>query len=221
MKTVVITGCSRGLGLALAEWFAVRGHKVLGCGRSARPAEFPHDHEFCRLDVTDDPQVAGWARDSISRFGPPHLLINNAGAIAPRAPFWEVSRADFDRVIDINVKGVANVLRHFLPAIIDRGNGMIVNFSSGRGRGAAPQVSPYGASKWAIEGLTASLAQELPAEVGAVALNPGIINTEMLQCSFGTSASDYAGPDVWVERAGPFIDSLSPAQNGQSLTVPA
>jgi len=102
---------------------------------------------------------------------------------------WKISAKEFSEVIDVNIKGVANVLRHFLPAMVERKSGVIVNFSSGWGRSTAAEVAPYCATKWAIEGLTQALAQELPAGMAAIPLNPGIINTEMLQSCFGGSAS--------------------------------
>ena len=83
-------------------------------------------------------------------------------------------------MIDVNIKGVANVLRHFVPAMIERGRGVIVNFSSGWGAPSSAEVAPYCATKWAIEGLTRALAEELPG-MAAVPLNPGIIDTDMLR----------------------------------------
>ena len=73
-------------------------------------------------------------------------------------------------------------------------SGVIVNFSSGWGRSTDAEVAPYCATKWAIEGLTQAFAQELPSGMAAVALNPGIINTDMLQSCFGGSASGYPSP---------------------------
>src|SRR6185295_7668060 len=94
------------------------------------------------------------------------------------APLWRVPVEEFDQVIDVNIKGVANVIRAFLPAMIERGNGVVVNFSSGWGRSTAADVAPYCATKWAIEGLTQALAQELPKGMAAVPVNPGIIDTD-------------------------------------------
>jgi NAD(P)-dependent dehydrogenase (short-subunit alcohol dehydrogenase family) len=136
------------------------------------------------------------------------------------APLWQVPAPEFSKLIDVNVKGVANVIRAFVPAMIEAGHGVIVNLSSGWGRSASPEVAPYCASKWAIEGLTKSLAQELPAGMAAVPLNPGVINTDMLQKCFGPSASHYPTAQEWAEQAAPFILGLGPKDNGQSLNVP-
>ena len=116
------------------------------------------------------------------------MLLNNAGLINRNAPLWEVRAQEFSDVIDVNLKGVANVIRHFVPAMIKRRSGVIVNFSSGWGRSTDAEVAPYCATKWAIEGLTQALAQELPPGMAAVPFNPGIINTAMLRSCFGGSA---------------------------------
>ena len=112
------------------------------------------------------------------------------------------------------------MIRHFLPAMLKRKSGVVVNISSGWGRSTDAEVAPYCATKWAIEGLTQSLAQELPLGMAAVPLNPGIINTEMLRSCFGGSASSYPSPQQWAKRAVPFLLSLGPRHNGQQLTAP-
>jgi NAD(P)-dependent dehydrogenase (short-subunit alcohol dehydrogenase family) len=123
-------------------------------------------------------------------------------------------------VVDVNLKGVANVIRHFVPAMVKSKSGVIVNFSSGWGRSTSAEVAPYCATKWAIEGLTQALAQELPPGMAAVPLNPGIINTGMLRSCFGGSASGYPTPQEWAKIALPFILKLGASDNGQPLTVP-
>jgi NAD(P)-dependent dehydrogenase (short-subunit alcohol dehydrogenase family) len=155
----------------------------------------------------------------LTEFGTPDLLLNNAAVINRNAPLWEVSAGEFERVIDINLKGVANVIRHFTPAMIQRGRGVIVNFSSGWGRSVSAEVAPYCATKWAIEGLTKALAEELPRGLAAVPLNPGVINTEMLQSCLGGEAAAYPTPEQWAARAVPFLLELGPKDNGQSLSV--
>ena len=224
-RRVVLTGATRGLGRAMAGCFAALGHTVFGCGRSsAEVARLKQllgaPHEFAVVDVTRADQVDAWAADLLGRHGPPDLLLNNAGVIHHNACLWEVPPEEFDRVLDVNVKGVANVLRAFLPAMVERGRGVVVNFSSGWGRSTSPEVAPYCASKYAIEGLTQALAQELPEGMAAVPLNPGIIDTEMLRTCFGDSAAAYPSPEEWAKRAVPFLLRLGPGDNGKSLTAP-
>lgn len=225
-RTIVITGVSKGLGRALVREWAAAGHRTAGCARSAEAVrslavEVGEPHRFAALDVRDDAAVAAWALETIGAFGAPDLLVSNAALINANAPVWQVPREEMDAVIDVNVKGVANVLRHFVPAMIARGSGVIVNVTSEWGRSTAPDVGPYCASKFAIEGLTKSLAQELPPGLAAIPLNPGIIDTEMLRSCFGPSAAGYPTAEEWARTAAPFILSLGPMQNGQSLSVPA
>jgi NAD(P)-dependent dehydrogenase (short-subunit alcohol dehydrogenase family) len=224
-KIVVITGVTRGLGRAMALEFAQLGHTVLGCGRSQKEiqqlrAELGKPHDFAAVNVAADQEVKSWSADVLRSHGPPSLLLNNAAIINKNARLWEVSDDEFSRVIDVNVKGTVWVIRHFLPAMIKAGQGVVVNFSSGWGRSTDAEVAPYCASKWAIEGLTQSLSQELPPGLAAVALNPGIINTEMLQSCFGGSASSYPTPERWAKTAVPFLLRLGPDDNGKQLTAP-
>jgi len=170
--------------------------------------------------VANEDQVRLWARKVIDGYGPPDLLLNNAAVINQNAPLWQVPGSEFNRVIDVNIKGVANVLRHFLPAMIARQKGVVVNFSSGWGRSTDSEVAPYCATKWAIEGLTRSLAQELPAGLAAIPLNPGVIDTDMLRSCFGGSASAYPSAEQWAKKAAPFLLGLGPGDNGRPLTVP-
>jgi len=224
-KVVVLTGMSRGLGLAMTEEFIRRGHTVIGCARSSDVLKklqhrHPKPNSFQRVDVAVETEVKQWIEGVIKQHAPPDFLINNAAVINQNAPLWMIGGPEFSRVIDVNIKGVANVIRHFVPAMIKRGRGVIVNFSSGWGRSVDAEVAPYCATKFAIEGLTQALALELPANLAAVALNPGIIDTAMLQSCFGGSASGYEAPDKWAQRAVPFILKLSRSDNGSSPTVP-
>jgi len=223
-KRVVITGAARGLGRAMALEFARQGHWVSSCSRSSKGVaklekQMGNPHTCSVVDVIDDAAVEAWAKEVTSEFGAPDFLINNAAVINRSQFLWEVSAKEFDMVVDTNIKGVTNVIRHFVPLMAQRGEGVIVNFSSGWGRSASPEVAPYCATKWAIEGLSQALAQELPSGLSVVPLNPGIINTDMLRSCFGPSAADFQNPDEWAQTAVPFLLSLGPSQNGQALTV--
>lgn len=231
-KIIVITGVSRGLGQALTEKFIQSGHTVIGCARSQAAIKelnqkFGSPHNFAAVDVANEQQVKTWANQLIAEYGTPDLLINNAAMINKLAPLWQIPSEDFSQLIDVNIKGVANVIRHFVPAMIEqqkrsnKNSGIIVNFSSGWGRSTSPEVSSYCASKWAIEGLTRSLAQELPEGMAAIPLNPGIIHTDMLEICYGEDAASYTAIKDWVEKAVPFLLQLSSADNGMPLTVPA
>lgn len=221
---IVLTGVTKGLGRALAEEFIQAGHTVYGCGRSGDAIfdlrmSHPAPHDFSVVDVALDNKVAIWAAKVLESDAAPDLLINNAGVINQNAPLWEIDDRAFTRVIDVNVRGVANVIRHFVPAMVARKKGVIVNLSSGWGRSTSPEVAPYCASKYAIEGLTQALAQELPAGMAAVPLNPGVIDTDMLRSCWSDGAGSYPKAQAWAKMAAPFILKLGPKDNGRSLSV--
>jgi NAD(P)-dependent dehydrogenase (short-subunit alcohol dehydrogenase family) len=223
-KNILITGVSRGLGHAMAEEFIRLGHVVIGCGRSEKQIaelkmQFPAPNDFAAVDVSSDGQVATWAKRVLSSHAAPDLLLNNAALINQNAPLWKVPAEEFSSVIDVNIKGVVNVIRHFVPAMVARQSGVIVNFSSGWGRSADAEVAPYCATKWAIEGLTNSLSQELPSGMAAVPLNPGIIDTDMLRSCFGGSSSSYPSPSRWAKTAVPLLLNISAKDNGRQMTV--
>jgi NAD(P)-dependent dehydrogenase (short-subunit alcohol dehydrogenase family) len=224
-RMVVLTGATRGLGRALAVRLAGLGHRVAGCGRSKARLEelrgsLGESHRFDLVNIASPIQVQTWAEKVLESHGPPDLLINNAGIINVNAPLWQVPEEEFGLVVDVNLKGTYHVIRNFLPAMLERGSGVVVNFSSGWGRSTEAELAPYCATKFAIEGLTRALAQEIPKGLAAVALNPGVIHTEMLESCFGQSAKSYPGPERWAERAAPFLLSLGPEHNGKSVTVP-
>ena len=201
------------------------GHTIVGCSRKKGEIEalakrFGAPHRFDAVDVADEAAVGRWAKSVLADGKPPDLLLNNAAVVNGNAPLWKVPVGEFSKVIDVNIKGIYNMLRHFLPAMIERKQGVIVNFSSGWGRSTSPEVAPYCATKYAVEGLTLALAQELPAGMCAVPLNPGIINTDMLQSCFGEEAESYPTPEKWAKKAVPFLLNLGPKDNGKSLTAP-
>lgn len=224
-RRIVVTGVSQGLGRALVDELAALGHSVAGCARNAGAIaelqqQYAAPHHFRSVDVADDSAVAAWSAEVLAEFGTPDLLINNAAIINANAPLWEVSTEDFRQLTDVNINGVHSVLRHFLPEMMAAGTGIIVNLSSGWGRSVSAEVAPYCASKWAIEGLTKALAEELPSGMAAIPVSPGIVYTEMLQSCFGASAAAHETADVWAKQAAPFMLGLSAKDNGQSLTTP-
>lgn len=222
--TIWLTGCTAGLGRALVPEFLKSNHTLVGCGRNEialahLKGKYPKAH-FIPCDVSHDDHVASFCESALAAAGPPDLLINNAAVINPPAPLWEVPASEFDQVTSVNLNGTANVIRHAVPPMIAAGKGIIVNLSSGWGRSTSPEVAPYCASKWAIEGLTQALSQELPPGLAAVALNPGIIATDMLRQCLGAEAENFPTPESWALTAAPFLTSLTPDDNGRALTAP-
>jgi NAD(P)-dependent dehydrogenase (short-subunit alcohol dehydrogenase family) len=224
-KTVVITGCTRGLGRAMIPRFIEAGWQVVGCGRNeaqiadlSRQFTAPHLFQVC--DVSLESDVAAFCAAILKQFGPPDLVLNNAAIINPNAPLWETSAEDFSHIIDINIKGPAAMMRHLLPAMLERGSGVIVNFSSGWGRCTAADVAPYCATKYAIEGLSMATAQDTGGKVAVIPMNPGIIDTDMLRSTFGGEAGGFPDAEDWANRAVPFFIKLGSKDNGKPLTVP-
>ncbi|XWS11553.1 hypothetical protein CRYUN_Cryun37aG0008100 [Craigia yunnanensis] len=199
-KTVLITGVSRGLGRALAIELSKRGHTVIGCSRAQdklnslqSELSSPDRYLLLNVDVSSNNSVEELARVVMEKKVVPDII----GTINKNNRIWEVPVEEFDAVVDTNVKGVANMMRHFIPLMIPKSQGIIVNMSSGWGRSGAALVAPYCASKWAVEGLSRAVAKEMPDGFAVVALSPGVINTEMLQSCFGNSASGYQTPEAW------------------------
>jgi len=225
-RHIVITGATNGIGRALALEWAQTGHRITCCGRNSTQISNLKtelgDSVFAKVvDVTDANSVTEWASESVAKWGAPDLLINNAAVINENAPLVDVPKEMFDLVIDVNVKGVANVLRAFLPSMIQLNKGVVINISSGWGRGTSPEVAPYCASKFAIEGLTKALAQELPSGMAAIPLSPNTVNTSMLQSCFGQEGARHSpGPEAWAKAVAPWILKLGPNHNGQSLSTP-
>ena len=116
---IVITGVTRGLGRALAEWYIANGHTVVGCGRSAEILElrftYSAPHDFSVVDVTEENKVALWSDKVIGAHGAPDILVNNAALMNTPAPLWKVPAAEFNKLVDVNLKGVEGGHPAFCP----------------------------------------------------------------------------------------------------------
>ena len=224
---MVLTGATKGIGRALALELGRGGHRLAVCGRDRAALDAVAAEvrlqlvDATVLDVRDAARVNEWADKLMSDGFVPDLLVNNAGAINRPAAFWELSADEFDRVVSVNVLGVANVARAFLPGMLRARRGVLVNMSSGWGRFVSPRVSAYCASKFAVEGLTKAIASELPAPLAAVAVSPGVIRTAMTEICFERPQYEQLQrPDDWARRAAPFLLQLSREHNGESAAVP-
>ena len=208
--------------------FVRLGHTVFGCARTEDEIEelirMHPRHDFQTVDVSSDGEVKAWAERLLKKYPPPDFVLNNAAVVNLKASLWEVGDQEFSYEIDINVKGVVNVIRHFAPSMISRKRGVIVNFTSRWGTKFEKQMAPYCATKWAIVALTRALAEELrPEGVAAVGLNPGIVKTGMLQRYLGNTGtpdmSSYPTPEEWAKIAVPFILRLRLRDTGKLRNV--
>ncbi|KAL4035691.1 hypothetical protein IC575_004396 [Cucumis melo] len=135
-KTIVISGVSRGLGRALALEFAKLGHTIIGCDRDKIKLDSlrlqlsnasPRNHLLFNLDVKSNDSIREMAHTVEKKFGSIDIIVNNAGVFHDTLKFWEIGSEMLNDVIDINIKGVANVLRHFIPLMLPKNKGIIVN----------------------------------------------------------------------------------------------
>jgi NAD(P)-dependent dehydrogenase (short-subunit alcohol dehydrogenase family) len=167
-RTAVVTGGMSGLGAAAAARLAADGVKVITMDIA--------DGADLRVDVTDSAAVGAAAE----RAGPVDILVNSAGIVGPNAPLWEIPPDGWDRTFAINVRGIFNTCRAFVPGMRERGWGRIVNIASMAGKDGNPNMSPYSASKAAVIALTKSLGKELATSgVLANAIAPAVIATPM------------------------------------------
>ena len=201
-KTFFITGVSGGLGLAFAKEALTAGHRVVGTVRNPNQAttftELAPDRAFARLlDVTDDAGVVATVDEVESTIAPIDVLITNAG-YGFEGTVEESNMGDLRRQFDVNVFGTVATVKAVLPYMRQRRRGHIVTISSMAGLSALPGVSFYGASKFAIEGFSGSLAQEVASF--------GIHVTVLALGSFRT---DWAGRSmVRAPRSIPDYDAL-------------
>src|SRR5262245_40940572 len=164
----LITGGGRGLGRAIALRLACDGFNLaLGGTDPGELASAAREVEALGrkavavvADVRDEGQVTALADRARAELGLVDLLVNNAGVIGPTAPVWELSRADWDDVLAVNLTGAMLCCRAVLPGMIARRRGKVVNISSVAGKLAYALRAPYAVSKWGLIGLTLTLAKE-------------------------------------------------------------
>jgi NAD(P)-dependent dehydrogenase (short-subunit alcohol dehydrogenase family) len=193
-KTVLITGCSTGLGRLAAQHFAAAGWNVVATMRKPDPAvaEAHPDRIFVHaLDVTDPASVAAAVEAGVARFGGLDVVVNNAG-VTMLSIFEATPPAAIRRIFETNVFGVMNVVQASVPHLRENGGGTIVNVTSGVGFVAVPLLTLYVASKHAVEGLSESLAYELESQAIRVKLvEPGAMRNTSFSAT-GMAASEEA-----------------------------
>jgi NAD(P)-dependent dehydrogenase (short-subunit alcohol dehydrogenase family) len=165
-KTVLITGCSSGVGKGAARHFAAQGWNVIATMRKPQPDlanEFPDRILVEALDVSDPASIEAAVEAGVRRFGGLDAVVNNAG-ITILSIFEATPDSAVRHIFDTNLFGVMNVIRATLPRLRERGSATIVNVTSGVGLASMPLLSLYVASKQAVEGLSESLSYELESQ---------------------------------------------------------
>lgn len=185
-KVVVITGASSGLGEAAARLLAQRGAKLmLGARREDRLRTLTEEIEqaggtaaYQVTDVTDRAQVQRLADAALERYGQIDVLVNNAG-LMPLSPLELLKVDEWDRMIDVNIKGVLYGIAAVLPHMRGRKQGHIVNMSSIAGHKVFPASAVYSATKYAVRAISEGVRQESNGEIRSTNISPGAIATEL------------------------------------------
>lgn len=184
-KTILVTGASSGIGEATARELARRGHRVVVGARRGERLD-----ALCRelagagaqvawreLDVTRPEDMQAFVAFAEERFGPVEVLVNNAG-IMPLSPLRALKIDEWDRMLDVNVRGVLHGIAAVLPGMQARGRGQIVNVSSIGGHAVWPNAAVYCATKYAVRAISDGLRQETDT-IRVTIVSPGVVESEL------------------------------------------
>ena len=194
-QIAVITGAGRGIGASIARRLAAMGAVAVLCGRKRAPldstaaavAEAGGKRHVVECDVMDLSSVQRMAADVERTFGRTDILVNNAGIGGFGGPLHELPPESWDKVLNTNLRGVYYCIRSFAPMMIRARTGHIINISSLAGKNALPNGAAYAASKWGLNGLSYSVAEELRTHnIRVSVICPGSVHTEL---------SPHAGKD--------------------------
>lgn len=182
-KVALVTGGGRGIGAAIARKLASMGATIVICGRRQAPLEQTAKEiqgEFVVCDVADWNSVAALAQRIKETFGHLNILVNNAGIGGFGGPLHTMPLENWDSVLNVNLRGVFYTVRAFAPMLISAGGGDIINISSIAGKNALPNGAAYAASKWGLNGLSYSIAEELRGHnIRVSVICPGSTDTEL------------------------------------------
>ena len=195
-KVAVVTGGGRGIGAAVTRKLASLGASTVVCGRTLSALKHTAEVivrsggrcEALECDVCQLPAVEALARHVAQTFGHVDILVNNAGIGGFGGPLHQLPPEQWDAVLNTNLRGVYYCIRAFAPTMMRAGGGHIVNISSLAGKNALPGGAAYAASKWGLNGLTYSVAEELRGHnIRVAVVCPGSVNTDL---------SPHAGKDA-------------------------
>jgi 3-oxoacyl-[acyl-carrier protein] reductase len=202
-QVAVVTGAGRGIGAAIARKLGTMGAAVVVSGRTPAPldqtvrtiVEAGHRAEAVTCDVTAQQSVKALAEQVEKKFGRVDILVNNAGIGGFSTPLHQLLVEDWDRILNTNLRGVFYMIHALAPLMIKGKSGHIINISSLAGKNALPNGAAYAASKWGLNGLSYSVAEELRSHnIRVAVICPGSTNTE-LSPHEGKSASRMLQPD--------------------------
>lgn len=203
-RTALVTGAGNGLGRAICLALADAGHRVVAAGRHRQPLEetaslITDGARVATVDVSDPGAVSALAHELADE--DVSILVNNAGVAGPVKPLVEVEPAEWDEVFAVNVRGMFLMCRAFLPPMIDRGRGDVINLASVSGKRPLAMRTPYTASKMAVIGLTTTLGAEVgPLGVRVNSLSPGPVRGERMARNFRLEAARLGITEEEAER---------------------
>jgi len=192
-KRIVITGASRGLGRAMAIRFAQEGASLALCARSGEllnrlSLELSLGGTktvATSCDISEPEQVERFASNVLEELGGIDVLVNNAAQLGPRIDLADWTAASWSRIIEVNVNGLFHVTKAFLPSMLGADSGSIINVSSSVGKQGKKRWGAYAISKFAMEGFTQTLADEVrTAHIRVNSVNPGPLDTEMRHAAY-------------------------------------
>lgn len=228
-QVALITGAGRGIGQATALLFSQAGAKVVICARTK--AELLNTTQEIKkgggqvsqylVDVSDTKAVKRMVDKAIKRYGHLDVLVNNASILGPMSLLSELSVAEWDQVIHINLNGLFYVTRAVLPVMLRQNSGRIINITSSVGRKGRAYWGAYSVSKFGVEGLTQVLADELKdTGIRVMALNPGGTRTRMRAAAYPEEDPSQLQDPMEVARAILYLATAeNPTLHGRSLDI--
>ncbi len=221
MKTVVITGSTRGIGRGLVDAFAARGCRVVVSGRSQGDvdavvaqlnARQPGQAAGLACDITEVQQLQALWDAAIAAFGRVDIWINNAGMSIQRGPLHEAEPAAIRRIVETNLTGALLANRVVIAAMLAQGGGQVWNMEGFGSDGMTqPGMAPYGCTKRAIRYLNKALQKELKGSpVQVCTLSPGIVVTDLLVGDYDTRSAQWAKTKKVLNILGDTVDTVTP-----------
>jgi len=230
---VIITAGACGIGLATAEEFLDGGAQVHVCDVDADALHLAREHHPAigawRADVSDEAEVDAFIAGAVEAMGGVDVLVNNAGIAGPGGRTDTLELEAWNRTFDVNVTGTFLVSRRVIPHLVAQGSGSIVNMSSTAGLMGFPNRAPYAAAKWAIIGLTKTMAMEL-GEFGirVNAICPGSVDSDRMDrvvdleaAASGRSADEVRGGFTKASSLQTFVDPADIAEMIRFVCSPA
>ena len=187
-KIVVLTGASSGIGYSLLNYFIKEGARVYGSSRNEREltTESKQECNFELLDLADELNVEKYVKTILQKENRIDILINNAGVAHNLALVEEINSEMLNSVVRDNLLPTFNMMKYIIPIMKKNNSGTIINISSRAGRRAVPKLSAYTAAKFAVRGLTESVAKELQdTGIKCISISPAGVNTGMRAMVFG------------------------------------